>query len=297
MREPGCSVRSRSCSGRCSSRSRTRLSIRLWGDAIFDPLTAAALRPRADRVRAGVAPRGRRAAFALVLLLTTLAPAFMSPVDIVDIVHAAAISVPGGAARGGGIPAPRRLAARSGRIPAAAVSRRDGVRRRRHGAVRRRGSARARLLRDATRGAGGRPADADRAIVLDHPTPLRHRCALGLRRPDRRARWRRPLGYMRAGTARRRSRTSPQTDARCCVESWPRGRPRRHGDRVPRVAGRNALQLQRRGGSGQRARSARRRWRVAAAPRSRDDATLQRPLPDGRGLRRPRACGSAAAGA
>lgn len=146
-----------------------RLSIRLWGDAIFDPLTALLFGlgviacVRAARREAG-------ARIVLLLLLVTLAPAFVSPVDIVDIVHAVAIPVPvallaaagfhfvSGALPGrarsttamtlvastcalGGIvlfdvTSPRILAASATRLAVQAIA----------------------------------PADADRTLVLDHPT-------------------------------------------------------------------------------------------------------------------------------
>jgi hypothetical protein len=70
-----------------------RIGIRLWGDAIFEPLGAALI---AIGIVACVRA-ARRSSAARVLLAffgAALCPAFVSPVDVVDIVHAVAIPVP-----------------------------------------------------------------------------------------------------------------------------------------------------------------------------------------------------------
>jgi len=70
-----------------------RTPIRLWGDAIFDPLGAVLLAiglVTAARC-ARVSPAAR---FQLLLFAVALSPAFVSPVDRVDIVHAVALPVP-----------------------------------------------------------------------------------------------------------------------------------------------------------------------------------------------------------
>jgi len=70
-----------------------RIAIRLWGDVIFDPLGAAL-------IAVGLAACVRsacRSSAAMVLLLffvAALCPAFASPVDVVDIVHAVTLPVP-----------------------------------------------------------------------------------------------------------------------------------------------------------------------------------------------------------
>jgi hypothetical protein len=70
-----------------------RTHIRLWGDAIFEPLGAVLL--AVGLVSAlRMARHSGGARFLLVLYLVALAPAFVSPVDRVDIVHAIALPVP-----------------------------------------------------------------------------------------------------------------------------------------------------------------------------------------------------------
>lgn len=70
-----------------------RLAVRLWGDAIFDPVGGAL-------IAVGIATcvrRARHSALAgilLLMLLASLSPAFVSPVDVVDITHAVALPVP-----------------------------------------------------------------------------------------------------------------------------------------------------------------------------------------------------------
>jgi hypothetical protein len=96
-----------------------RTPIRLWGDAIFDPVGAVLLAiGLATALRSVRAASGAR--FLLVFFLIALAPAFVSPVDRVDIVHAVALPVPvallaaAGAAqvlRRCGVVSPRRRAA------------------------------------------------------------------------------------------------------------------------------------------------------------------------------------------
>jgi hypothetical protein len=70
-----------------------RTPIRLWGDAIFDPLgtvlLAVGLVAALRRVGGSAAAR-----FQVLLFVVALSPAFVSPVDRVDIVHAAALPVP-----------------------------------------------------------------------------------------------------------------------------------------------------------------------------------------------------------
>jgi hypothetical protein len=70
-----------------------RTPIRLWGDAIFDPLGAVLL-------AVGLVAALRRvlsspvARFQVLLFVVALSPAFVSPVDRIDIVHAVALPVP-----------------------------------------------------------------------------------------------------------------------------------------------------------------------------------------------------------
>lgn len=73
--------------------ANARLAIRLWGDAIVDPVGATLLGVGlVGCARAALASPG--AAFLAVLYVVALAPAFVSPVDRVDIVHAVVIPVP-----------------------------------------------------------------------------------------------------------------------------------------------------------------------------------------------------------
>ncbi|MFN8600995.1 MAG: hypothetical protein U0842_11040 [Candidatus Binatia bacterium] len=173
-----------------------RLSIRLWGDAIFDPLTALLFGlgliacVRASRREAG-------ARLALVLLLATLAPAFVSPVDIVDIVHAAAISVPVAllAAAGfrhlaGLLPGPERIPAAAVLVATACAV--GGMVLFDVAGPRVLGSSATRLAVQAVA-----PADADRAIVLDHPTRYGIDARWAFVGPIAALGGERPLGYMR----------------------------------------------------------------------------------------------------
>ena len=173
-----------------------RLSIRLWGDAIFDPLTALLFGlgliacVRASR-------REASARLALVLLLATLAPAFVSPVDIVDIVHAAAISVPVAllAAAGfrhlaGVLPGPERIPAAAALVATACAV--GGMVLFDVAGPRVLGSSAARLAVEAVA-----PADADRALVLDHPTRYGIDARWAFVGPIAALGGERPLGYMR----------------------------------------------------------------------------------------------------
>lgn len=173
-----------------------RLSIRLWGDAIFDPLTALLFGlgliacVRASRREAG-------ARLALVLLLATLAPALVSPVDIVDIVHAAAISVPVAllAAAGfrhlaGLLPGPERIPAAAALVATACAV--GGMVLFDVAGPRVLGSSATRLAVQAVA-----PADADRAIVLDHPTRYGIDARWAFVGPIAALGGERPLGYMR----------------------------------------------------------------------------------------------------
>jgi len=146
-----------------------RLSIRLWGDAIFDPLAALLFGlgviacVRAARREAG-------ARVVLVLLLATLAPAFVSPVDIVDVVHAVAIAVPVAllAAAGfrfvsGALPGSARSTTAA--ILVASACALGGIVLFDVTSPRMLGASATRLAVQATA-----PADADRTLVLDYPT-------------------------------------------------------------------------------------------------------------------------------
>lgn len=73
--------------------AHSRLHIRLWGDTIFDPLTSVLFSAGVVTALLTVR-RNREARETLGLLLAALAPAFTSPVDRVDIVHAVALPVP-----------------------------------------------------------------------------------------------------------------------------------------------------------------------------------------------------------
>lgn len=102
--------------------ANARLAIRLWGDAIVDPLGALLFGVGfVGCMRAALASPG--AAFLVVLYVVALAPAFVSPVDRVDIVHAVVIPVPiallaGAGARSLG----RGLSPRARRAAAAAAA-------------------------------------------------------------------------------------------------------------------------------------------------------------------------------
>ena len=173
-----------------------RLSIRLWGDAIFDPLTALLFGlgviacVRAARREAG-------ARLVLVLLLATLAPAFVSPVDIVDIVHAAAISVPVAllAAAGfrqlaGALVVPARVSAAAALVATACAA----------GGIGLFDVAGPRVLGSSAAGLAVRavdPADADRALVLDHPTRFGIDARWAFVGPIAALGGERPLGYLR----------------------------------------------------------------------------------------------------
>jgi hypothetical protein len=173
-----------------------RLSIRLWGDAIFDPLTAL-LFGLGLIACARAALREAGARLVLVLLLATLAPAFVSPVDIVDIVHAAAIPVPVAllAAAGfrhlaGALLAPARVPAAAALVATAcAVS---GIGLFDVAGPRVLGSSAARLAVQAVD-----PADADRALVLDHPTRFGIDARWAFVGPIAALGGERPLGYLR----------------------------------------------------------------------------------------------------
>jgi hypothetical protein len=73
--------------------ANARTSIRLWGDAIFDPITAAAIAiGLVACVRA--VRRSPNARLLLGFFAAALCPAFVSPVDRVDVVHAVVLPVP-----------------------------------------------------------------------------------------------------------------------------------------------------------------------------------------------------------
>jgi hypothetical protein len=83
-----------------------RTSIRLWGDAIFDPIAAVAIAlGLVACVRA--ARRSRNARLLLGFFAAALAPAFVSPVDRVDIVHAVVLPVPAALLAAAGVAALR----------------------------------------------------------------------------------------------------------------------------------------------------------------------------------------------
>lgn len=70
-----------------------RLAIRLFGDAIFDPLGAILVAVGlVASVRSAFGSPGAR--WLLVFYLAALSPAFVSPVDLVDVVHAVVLPVP-----------------------------------------------------------------------------------------------------------------------------------------------------------------------------------------------------------
>lgn len=73
--------------------AHSRLHIRLWGDGIFDPVTAV-LFTCGFATALFAARHSMEAREMLGLFLAALAPAFTSPVERVDIVHAAALPVP-----------------------------------------------------------------------------------------------------------------------------------------------------------------------------------------------------------
>jgi len=149
--------------------ANARLAIRLWGDAILDPLGAALLAVGLVTAVRALRRRDRTAPFLLAFYLLALAPAFVSPVDRVDIVHAVAFPVPAvllAAAAFAGLrralpwPAARRwaapvvalLAAVGGSVLFDVVS--------------------PRILSASAPGVLFRalaPADADRVVVLDYP--------------------------------------------------------------------------------------------------------------------------------
>lgn len=81
-----------------------RIGIRLWGDALFDPVGAALI---AVGLVACVRSlrRSALAVAALLFFFAALSPAFVSPVDVVDIVHAVALPVPAALLAGLGIAA------------------------------------------------------------------------------------------------------------------------------------------------------------------------------------------------
>ncbi len=99
-----------------------RIGIRLWGDALFDPLGGAL-------IAVGIAGclvslrRSPAAPVLLLFLLAALAPAFVSPVDVVDVVHAVALPVPVALLAAAGFEAARgRLALGRGQGPALVVA-------------------------------------------------------------------------------------------------------------------------------------------------------------------------------
>ncbi len=70
-----------------------RLAIRLWGDALFDPVGSALIAVGlAACVRSAL--RSPAARVLLLFFAAALCPAFVSPVDVVDIVHAVVLPVP-----------------------------------------------------------------------------------------------------------------------------------------------------------------------------------------------------------
>jgi hypothetical protein len=99
-----------------------RIAIRLWGDAIFDPLGGALIAVGlAACVRA--ATRSAVARVLLVFFIAVLCPAFVSPVDVVDIVHAVALPVPAAVLAAAGFAViHRQLGSRVARSRAAAVA-------------------------------------------------------------------------------------------------------------------------------------------------------------------------------
>lgn len=99
-----------------------RLAIRLWGDAIFDPVGGALI---ALGLVACVRATRRSSAARILLLffVASLAPAFVSPVDIVDIVHAVTLPVPAALLAAAGFAAlSRQLGGTLARSKAAAVT-------------------------------------------------------------------------------------------------------------------------------------------------------------------------------
>jgi hypothetical protein len=133
----------------------------------------------------------------LVLLLATLAPAFVSPVDIVDIVHAAAIPVPVAlfAAAGfrhlvGALPDGRRVPALAELAATACAV--GGMLLFDVAGPRVLGSSATRLAVQAVD-----PADAGRAVVLDHPTRYGIDARWAFVGPIAALGGTRPLGYLR----------------------------------------------------------------------------------------------------
>jgi hypothetical protein len=101
--------------------ANARLAIRLWGDAIVDPLGALLFGVGlVGCARAALASPG--AAFLLVLYVVALGPAFVSPVDRVDIVHAVVIPVPIALLAGAGARRLARLLPAGARRAAAAAA-------------------------------------------------------------------------------------------------------------------------------------------------------------------------------
>jgi hypothetical protein len=100
-----------------------RLAIRLWGDAIYDPLGAILIAVGLVAcVRCALTSAVARVL--LLVVLATLGPAFVSPVDVVDIVHAVALPVPVAVLAAVGFAAvlrlaPGRIAGRGATIAAA----------------------------------------------------------------------------------------------------------------------------------------------------------------------------------
>jgi hypothetical protein len=102
-----------------------RLSIRLWGDAIFDPIGAALMAiGMFSCIRAAL--RGSAAAwFLLVFYGVALGPAFVSPMDRVDITHGVVLPVPATLLAAAGFAVVSRrvaLGRRARRIAAAATA-------------------------------------------------------------------------------------------------------------------------------------------------------------------------------
>jgi hypothetical protein len=97
-----------------------RIAIRLWGDAIFDPVGGALI---ALGVVACLRSLRRSAAARLLLAvyLAALLPAFASPVDVVDVVHAGALPIPAALLAAAGFAAIRRSAAPRVRASVAAA--------------------------------------------------------------------------------------------------------------------------------------------------------------------------------
>ena len=149
-----------------------RIAIRLWGDALFDPLGGALI---AIGLATCIAT-ARRSSAARVLLAfsgAALCPAFVSPVDVVDIVHAVAIPVPAALLAACGFAAVRqriRWRRSRGRIAAAMAAVAIGV-----GGTVLFDVVNPRILSGSSHGIMFRALateDADRVVVLDYAKKL-----------------------------------------------------------------------------------------------------------------------------